>query len=257
MESIQAGRLASWVVLISAVFLPCAPALVPEVSGPGAHELEPVRAAARAAVRQLGGDAASWWAIGPADGDRPTGRATGVSGSFGGFGVDRTVRLSGGDGDGTDGHGLDTSMLLAGWARELAADAQRVSIVPTVVARDATPSGCAAVAASLTDEWATVAEPVALLVIGDGAIHLTDRAPGGGVEPDAVALQAEIDAALAGGDPRRLRALDWDRCARWGVGGRAAWEVAAACAPGPATVRLDYAGAPLGVGYTVATWRFE
>ncbi|MFT4201645.1 MAG: hypothetical protein QM634_13045, partial [Gordonia sp. (in: high G+C Gram-positive bacteria)] len=116
-------------MLISAVFLPAAPALVPEVSGVGAVELEPVRAAIGAAVADQAALTTSWWAVG--DDDRPledAHLAAATSGSFGGYGVDRAVSLT--PAVPADRGTLPTSMLIAGWAREVAPE---VTITPIVL----------------------------------------------------------------------------------------------------------------------------
>ncbi len=244
-----------WVVLISAVFIPGGPALVPEVSGPRASELDAVRAAVAVAATELGALTQSWWALG---GDDPTAtdspaESTGA-GTFGGFGVDRAIALRP-DAVGAPPSPLPTSMLMAGWVRELAGSPSP-TLTPIVVAPDDHETRCHEVGTELAERIAAASGDTALLVVGDGAVYLDARAPGGGFEPDAAALQTEIDAALASGDPAVLRALDWERCARWGAAGRSVWEVVAACAPGPATATVSYTGAPLGVGYTVATWRF-
>ncbi len=230
--------------------------LVPEVSGPGAIELEPVRAAVRKTAAEQADRTGAWWALGADDGapDGPD-RPLPGGGSFGGFGVDRRVALYP-DADTAACQHLPTAMLLAGWVRELVPDPERVAIKPVVTRAGATPQECRVVGAALAARFADDPEPSALLVVGDGSIHLGDRAPGGGRAVDAVAVQQEIDAALASGEPAAVRALDWDRCARWGAGGRGAWEVAAVCAPGSARAVVEYSGAPLGVGYNVVTWRF-
>lgn len=244
-----------WVVLISAVFVPGAPVLVPEVSGPRTPDLDSIRDAVAAAAAELGGLTQSWWALGgdgaPATngGAEPTG-----AGSFGGFGVDRAVALSP-DAVGAPPSPLPTSMLMAGWIRELAGSPSPV-LTPIVVTPDDDQQRCRAVGMELRELIAADPGDTALLVVGDGAVHLDARAPGGGFEPDAAELQTEIDTALASGDPAALHGLDWERCTRWGAAGRRAWEVVAACAPGVARAEVEYTGAPLGVGYTVATWRF-
>ncbi|MFT3900219.1 MAG: hypothetical protein QM728_08255 [Gordonia sp. (in: high G+C Gram-positive bacteria)] len=238
-------------MLISAVFVPGAPALVPEVSGVGSVELDPVRSAVADAVAAQADLSNAWWAVGPDDGDASGGQAMTAAGSFGGFGVDREVSLTP---DPAASGRLPTSMLVAGWMRELTPAAARVVITPQTVPADAGAERCRALGERLA-ESAAGPVPTALLIVGDGAIHLGERAPGGGLDPDAAALQREIDAALAGGDPASLRALDWARCERWGVDGRGAWEVAAAALPGPMTATVHYSGAPLGVGYNVVGWR--
>ncbi|GAB09328.1 hypothetical protein GOARA_036_00600 [Gordonia araii NBRC 100433] len=243
--------------MISVVFVPGAPALVPEVSGAGAVEVAPVREAVRAAAADQAALTGDWLAVGPDDaGSIASPDAVHPdAGSFGGFGVNRRVALRPGVEAGLVGS-LPTSMLLAGWARECVPDADRVTVVPTVLRADSDPDDCERIADEL-NERLTGSVPVALLVVGDGAIHLSDRAPGGGRESEAVALQARIDAALGSGDPAAVRSLDWGECSRWGVSGRGAWEVAARCAPATAEANVHYRGAPLGVGYNVVTWRFR
>ncbi|OPX15641.1 hypothetical protein B1964_08860, partial [Gordonia sp. i37] len=109
-----------------------------------------------------------------------------------------------------------------------------------------------------------VSEPVGLLVVGDGATALSPKAPGGGERASAVRLQKRIDTALECGDLETLADLDAQECDAEGVGGRVAWQVAAAVARASRAhtdvdpARLDpeclYAAAPFGVGYVVARW---
>ncbi|GED98164.1 hypothetical protein nbrc107697_22030 [Gordonia crocea] len=229
---------------------------MPEVSGPGVGELEPIRSAVAQAVAEQAALSGSWWAVGSDDAPAPAPAAESAvpaTGSFGGFGVDRRVALV--DDPGAPVGHLPTAMLVAGWVRELAT--RRPAVTPVVVTPGADGDQCSRRGAQLAAEIAAAPGDAALLVVGDGAIHLSERAPGGGREPAAVELQEQIDAALASGDPAALRALPVESCDRWGASGWAPWQVAAACAPGPATVRVGYSGAPFGVGYNVVTWRFR
>lgn len=243
------------------VFVPSAPALVPELAGPGAVDVEPVRAASidvlRAATEVGGGLPLRWFVLGDNVGAQSDSRLDGP-GTCRGFGVDRVVSLDVAAGSGEPDAGWPTSMLLAGWLREMASIDR---LIPIVVDADGATDRSAGsdptvdAAASLRARLLETSDPVGLLVVGDGATSLSARAPGGGDSPQARALQERIDAALGNADTAALTALTPAECALWGVGGRAVWQVAAAALDGvELTGRLDYAGAPLGVGYTVASW---
>jgi hypothetical protein len=96
------------------------------------------------------------------------------------------------------------------------------------------------------------------MVLGDGTTRRTERAPGA-FDPRAEPLDGAVEAALAAGDPDRLLDLDPAMAAALGVGGRVAWQVLAGAwkvlaAGRSAQGRVDYAGAPFGVGYVVARW---
>ncbi|RPA66068.1 hypothetical protein EF294_00195 [Gordonia oryzae] len=276
-----------------AVFVPSAPLLVPELAGPDADDTRPVREATRSAVRALADSATRWVALGaddvpvvPASGraaavptDRPRcGTDVAVTGTFARFGVDLPVTLDPAAeevGVQVDAERvrprLPLSMLIAAWLREQAG-ADRVT--PVVLDPSASPAQCAAVGDEIAAELSAVSEPVGLLVVGDGAIALSPKAPGGGERASAVRVQKRIDSALECGDVEALADLDVRECHAEGVGGRVAWQVAAAVtrASGahtcvtpadmhPARVdaaRVDadffYAAAPFGVGYVVARW---
>lgn len=103
---------------------------------------------------------------------------------------------------------------------------------------------------ALTDEM-----PETTLVVGDGSICRTERAPGAW-DPRAEAFDATIVAALRQGRPSALRRIDDDLA------------VALGCCSGPllrsigqhledaavVSARCDAEGAPLGVGWWAAFW---
>ncbi|MHB1594799.1 MAG: hypothetical protein ACYCU3_11530, partial [Streptosporangiaceae bacterium] len=63
--------------------------------------------------------------------------------------------------------------------------------------------------------------------------------------------------ALGAADARALAAIDPAAADEVGAAGRVAWQVLAGAAlagPVPVRGRLRYAGAPLDVGYAVASW---
>ncbi len=238
-------------VLASVVFVPSAPLLVPALAGPRALDTEPVRAATLVAGADLADAATRWFAIGATDDPGPG--EIGESGTFARFGVDVPVSLASSESSASRSAGyLPLSMLVAGWLRaEVGAD----NLTPVLVAQEADPAECARVGADLSRKVDEDTDRLGVLVVGDGAISLSPRAPGGGLRESAVELQRGIDDAIATGDTLALAGLRPDVCAVEGVGGRAAWQVAAAmCAGRPMTTELRYADAPFGVGYVVAVW---
>jgi hypothetical protein len=237
-------------VLVAAAFVPSAPVLVPELSGPTVPEVLPVRAAAVQACRDLAEMCSRWVLVGIGDLSRPVS----PRGSFVGFGVDVQVDLTPGA-DGPADPEMPTAVLLGAWLR----GQTDPSATLTVELADArAPSiACIRQGRNLGSRLATIDEPVGLLVVADGATTLTAKAPGG-LAPGAVECQAQIDSALGAADLAVISGLDETRCADLGVGGRAAWQVVAGTVGALEKSRVHpesrYAGAPFGVGYTVAWW---
>ena len=97
-------------VLVAAAFVPSAPVLVPELAGPGASEIVPVRAAALAVSRELSARARRWMVVGLGDPDLSVARR----GSFVGFGADVEVAI---EPDATEpaDPAMPLSVLIAGW----------------------------------------------------------------------------------------------------------------------------------------------
>ena len=93
-----------------------------------------------------------------------------------------------------------------------------------------------------------------MLACGDGTAQRDDKAPGH-FSPDAAAFDAHVDAALRGGDPGELLALDVAEARALWVSGRGAWQVLAGAAGGGSWgAEVAYAAEPYGVHYIVATW---
>ncbi|QRY63909.1 hypothetical protein JVX90_06815 [Gordonia sp. PDNC005] len=226
-------------MLAQVAIVPSAPILVPELSGPDAAEVIGVRAAALAAGESLGAVADRWVAIG----------ADGPNRRFSSYGVDVPVTLRAGG----DDEPSPLTMLIAAWLRGETAPA--ASIRPLVVDPSWTPLEAASAGLDLAASINDYPIPVGVLVVADGATALTPSAPGGGDRASAHELQRRIDDAIASADLEALAALDPAACEVDGVGGRVALQVLAALARGhEMTSELRYADAPLGVGYTVATW---
>ncbi len=243
-------------MLQTVVFVPSAPLLVSELAGRDASDAEPVRAAALAAVRAAAADTDAWVAIGAGDTSAATSGDRVVGDSFRRFGVDVPVTLdanASGDPGRTPGQaGLPLSMLIAAWFRGQSGIER---IQPCVVNPDASPDRCRDVGGRLADSVEQSELRVGVLVVADGSISLSAKAPGGGLRESAVELQRRIDAAIASADVDALASLSVQECAAEGVGGRPAWQVTAElCRDRQFAAAVTYAAAPFGVGYTVATW---
>ena len=234
-------------MLIATAFVPSAPALVPELSGPAVPELLPVRAATLQVCADLADRCRTWVIVGAGDPTRPIA----ARGSFVGFGVDVRVDLVP-DATGDADPEMDLSLLIGGW---LGAQVdQDIRLTTELVFVSSGPSACSDQGHALARNLATRDEPFGLLVVGDGANTLGAKAPGGSAD-GAEEFQGSIDRALASGDRGALAALGQPDCESFGAAGRGPWQVAAAATQGAAiTPELRYAGAPFGVGYTVALW---
>lgn len=243
-------------MLASVVLVPSAPLLVPELAGPAATDTQPVRAATVDAAVDLGRAADRWVVIGSGS------AVTAPAGSFRRYGVDRPVSLTGRPPARTDpsDEQWPLSLLIGAWLREQAGASR---VLPRLIDPAADPADCVALGDQIATEIGDETGPIGVLVVGDGAISLSPRAPGGGLDPAAVALQERLDAALGGADLAALAALSPQECADHGVDGRAPWQVAAALVAASLAGRLvksaetRYAAAPFGVGYTVAVWQVQ
>lgn len=234
-------------VLVAAAFVPGAPVFVPELSGPALSEVGPVRASAFGVCGQLAEMCSRWVLVGAGD---PR-RETSPRGTLAGFGVDVAVELRPGSDQPTD-VGMPTTVLIGGWLRT--ETAPHVALTVEVVDPAAPPSPCLRQGLDLRSRLASTPEPVGLLVVADGATTITEKSPGGH-KRGAVEFQNMIDGALAKADHNTIARLDESRCTEFGVEGRAAWQLASGAFAGLSmTSEVRYAGAPFGVGYTVAWW---
>jgi hypothetical protein len=128
------------------------------------------------------------------------------------------------------------------------------------VAADAAPDVCAALGAALADAGPArrtgAAGRVALLVVADGSARRSPKAPGW-FDARAAEFDAVTERAVRAGDLDALLDVDPDLAAALQAAGRSAWQVLAGAARGLVCItRLDYVGAPFGVGYLVAASRF-
>jgi hypothetical protein len=238
------------------VVLPEPPLLVPQLATGAAVETAGLRAACLAAAARLGRAARRWVAVGADPGGRRTVDPA-ARGSFVGFGVDVVVGLdTTGAGPGSVTAPVDPAfplpLLIAGWAA--GRSGARVRIRGELLAPDAPPAECAELGAELAAEFAADAEPVGLLVVGDGAATHTERAPGH-LDERAGPFDAAVATALRAADPAALAALDPGLAGELMVAGRAPWQVlAGVIGSGRWRGELPHSSAPFGVAYHVAVW---
>ena len=228
--------------------VPSPPLLVPELTGGGAPEASDVRAASLEAARFLAAAADMWVAVGVAD---SRGRiAPTSSGTFAGYGVDVAVALSP-RASASDSE-LPLPALIAGWLRGQTAPGSVVDV--RLVEQTAEETECRCLGRELREEMDSDGREWGLLVIGDGATTLTEKAPGS-FDSRAAHVQAQIDDALATADLETLATLDRRLCHDVGARSVAAWQTLTGLVGAD---RLDtrtlYRGAPFGVGYFVGTW---
>jgi hypothetical protein len=237
--------------------VPQSPLMVPQLTAGRAADSEPMRSACLDVAARLAA-ASDRWLVVAAD---PGGRRTvdqPIGGTFLGFGVDVPVTLtpgSPGAGAGAADPALPLPLLVAGWLRGRAAPGLRA--VAELVPPDLGTEECRRLGAGLAARVEPDGARVGLLVVGDGAITHTAKAPGHS-EERAGRFDAAVATALAGADPAGLLALDPLVAAELGAVGRAPWQVLAGAAehgPDRWTGELVYTGAPFGVGYHVALWR--
>ena len=277
-------------MIVSAAVVPWPPALVPELMGRAASELEPLRHAADRALSGLlaardaasagaadsssaagdGGPAATPRVVVVAPGE-PAEHAAAGELSFADFGRDVRVPALPGAG-GPVSADLPTPVMVARYL------ASRVSTCDAGVARTwaaarwltVDEAGAPALAETLRDD----PEPIALLLLVDGAASHGPKAPRA-EDSRAGAFDESVADALAAGDAGRLAAVDLDLARELGAEGAYLWPflatatatatataAASATATAAATTAADrwqgdvlWRGEPYGVGWTVALWR--
>jgi hypothetical protein len=234
--------------------VPQPPLLVAELVAGEDPDVRKVREECLTVAAELAGAARRWVAIAAdpaatADVDAPTVIGPEAAGTFRGYGVDVRVSLSAKDHRAPD-PAMPLPALIAGWLRgQAGAEQVRVALVPP----DLPPGNCQEFGERLL---AGVAEPVGLLVLGDGSHRHGERAVG---RPDerAAGFDEEVRRALAAADPAALLALDADVAGSLGAVGRAAWQVLAGVAGkdgrGWECTRSRLL-IPFGVAYHFAVW---
>ena len=222
--------------ITAAAFCPHPPLLVPEVG-----QDEPV------AAREPAVAAVSWLAAQPVrqilvigSGQAAASYPGGSAGGFGGYGVDRPVRLPGA-GVGAGGS-LPLSLAVGAWLLEAAGwDGPTLGLTCDPEGR----------LGGLSPEIEATA--TGLLVMGDGSARRSEKAPGW-LDERSLAFDSAVSAALAAGDCDGL-AVDLKLGDALLSAGAPVWTAAAGLLHGQRwSGQVTYDDAPYGVGYLVATW---
>lgn len=204
-------------MIVGAVSCPQPPVLLPGMTGRPVAEVETLRAACVAAVAEL-------LAAGP-----------------------ERIVLIGGRANAEPG---DRPPLSIEVGRLLLAD-YLGPLDELVVAGDADTEHCLRLGRELA---ASANRPTGLLVLADGSARRGLKAPGY-LDDRAAPFDAAIEAALAGGDPTGLAALDAVLAEELLVAGRAAWQVLAGATEGRRyRAAVSYSDDPFGVWYPVSSW---
>jgi hypothetical protein len=236
----------------SAVVLPHPPLLVPDLTGPGAAAAEALRSACTAALESMI-DARPSLVLVVGAGMVTRRHPDHAWGTLAGYGVridaPREHSL-------TCAPSLPLSLTLGRWLLDRSGHCG--ALLLQEVSSDESPARCAELGEQLTDELADRAAGGVWLVLGDLSTKRTERAPGS-FDPRAEAFDTAVEQAVGSGNPRRVLELDPGLAAELGATGRSVlqvlaggWRARGDAAGGP--VRIDYAGAPYGVGYLVARW---
>lgn len=215
--------------VVAAAVVPSSPMLVPEVSTGAAPELAGLRVASDDVVRRLVGVGAEVVVV-AGSGPRAA-YPHGSAGTFAGFGVPLRVCL--GD-DVGEPPTMPLELCIGAWFLERA----RYAGVTAGVTVDG--------------EWSSPDVDTALLVVADGTVCRTDKAPGA-FDPRAAGFDALIGSALGAGDGAALRALDPHLAGELRVGGLPVLRALGAL-PGPWRAELLAEDARHGVGSFVAFW---
>jgi len=240
-------------VLVAAAVCPHPPLLVPEAAGmAGRRDAPEDPGSPVAAIGRLRAECAAALAVVLAarpdllvvvgGADRTGSYPASAAGSLGRYGIPFVT--------GTGEPILPLSLTVGAWLLRGQPGRPPPRIRLQAVCQALPAAGCMRLGARLAHE----APAVGLLVMGDGPAR---RATGvhGAADPAADGYDAAVAAALAAAEPAGLASLDASLDAELLVAGRAAWQVLAGAAEGRRLRgNLRFAGAPLDVGYAVATW---
>ncbi len=248
-------------MLISAAVVPGPPALVVDLMGGAAHELDDLRQAADSAVFRAVSDlvAASVDSQAPASvpaqlvivgpGQRGEFNAAGPV-SFADFGRDVAVPALV-EGEQTD-CALPTPLMVARYlaSRDVGAHPEHAEL--WAAARWITTSRTEAKA--LGDQLGEEGTRIALILVADGAACHGPKAPRA-EDSRAQAYDDEVSGVLASGQLDGLAQIDVDLGHELGASGPHVWPVLSTAAGAGGIGEVLWRGAPYGVGWTVAAWR--
>ena len=242
----------------AAALLPHPPLLVPELAGAAAAELDPLRAACRAALRAVVHASATTVLVG--DGPVWGVPEPGAPGSFRPYGANVEVTLP--PVLDLEPSGLPPPARLADLPLSLAVAAYLLAGLdppPAQLFAAAVPASlgagaAAAIGGALTAalEGADPGGGVGFVAMGDLSACRTERAPGG-FRPEAAGFDASVAEAFRAERPEQLLELDPAEAVDLLVAGRVPLQVLAGALPGRAGLhgRVLYEDAPYGVGYLV------
>ncbi|WP_149359907.1 class III extradiol ring-cleavage dioxygenase family protein [Lolliginicoccus suaedae] len=235
-------------MLAAAAVVPGPPLLVPELAGAAASETADLRAIVLRAASVLAERARHWIIVGTDVAGADYG--PGTVGTFGGYGREVIVTL-GQEGIEPDPM-LPLPVLIGGWIREQVAP--EGTCEARIVDAAMTASEAQAWGRALRAELGAEPRAIGVLLVADGSMRLTEKAPGS-LDPRAVDWEDRLAAALDTGDQQFLATLDASACQEMGIADRAAWTILAGLFPdGPSSVTDRHDSAPYGVGYHVGMW---
>lgn len=254
-------------MLITAAVVPGPPALVPELMGSAAHELDVLRDVAdRVVSRALSDVAARRAGSASAPGSGPGSAQLVIVGpgtsqefnacgavSFASFGREAAIPALA---EGQDNHGdLPTPIMVARYlaSRDISAHPEHARLWAS--ARWLTTSGHDA--QDLGEQLGSDDADLGLILVADGAACHGPKAPQAQDER-AQTYDDGVCEALASGFPTRLAQVDARLGNELGATGYQVWPVlvsAAAAADTRWVGEVLWAGAPYGVGWTVGSWR--
>jgi hypothetical protein len=235
-------------VICAAAFCPHPPLLVPAVAAGAAAELDGLRDACIRAIRTTCAEGRTPVLLGggPASGFYPGS----ARGTLAGYGVRLDVELGGPAGPVAVPR-LPLSLTVGTWLVAQALGPDRGAVACSVG-----PDFAAGPVPAALREFVAGTD-AALVVLADGSARRSTTAPGY-LDERAAGFDAAVAAALRGGDPAELTALDAQLGAELLAAGVPAWHAAGAALAGRRyAAELHYDDAPYGVGYFVAAWRAE
>ena len=232
-------------MIVGAVFCPHPPLLLPEIAAGAAVELDEVRCACSTALAALAARQPDQLVV--LGGSKRSQLHSPVArGSLAAYGLAREFHL-GSPGCGGDVN-LPLSLTIGAWLVAEAFGARSGAVGFGIG------PGFAASRPAL--ELLALAESsrIGLVVMGDGSARRSERAPGY-LDGRAAGFDAAVEAALRAGDAGALAELPEQLGTELLAAGVPAWRAAGALfASDPDIAEVQYAGAPYGVGYFVASW---
>lgn len=240
------------VSVVAAVVCPHPPLLIPEIAAGAAFELDDLRAACdEAVVSLLTADPGGVLIVG--SGERTVWHSPTDYGSLGPWGLPIDIPLLPGLPRGDNK--LPLSAMIGAWLlnRSPIVVGRAVDRAALTVARAASAAEAATVGSQQCAPWR---DRVALLVMGDGAARLDEKAPGYD-DPWPTRYDSAVAHALQSVDTDALLTLDPSLSDELRVAGRVPWQVLAGAVAADDRAwqgKLLHHDAPYGVGYFVASW---